>query len=150
MQFSLFCDQIHWFPVLIKRPLCVQPKTTIYKCQQQQHSPLSFVPVIPRCPGVLPVTMVTRGCQAATARSVSVRCGGRCPDRVTRSLANAGAGSGHRGRHVTSAWTGMCVEPLASSVRLTHLYLNYCWCFLSVFLSFFLSFFSGLEPILKL
>lgn len=65
--------------------------------------------------GVLLVTMVTRGCRAADARSVSVPCGGRCLDHVTLSRANAVAGSGHRGGRVTSAWTGMCVDQLGSS-----------------------------------
>lgn len=53
-------------------------------------------------------------------RSVSVPCGGRCLDHVTLSRANAAAGLGHRESRVTSAWTGMCVDQLGSSVRLTH------------------------------
>lgn len=64
--------------------------------------------------------MAIHGCQAATVRSVSVPCGGRCLDRVTQSQGNAAAGSGRPGSRATSAWTGMCVDQLGSSVRLTH------------------------------
>lgn len=74
----------------------------------------------PPCAGALLVTTVTRRCRGAAARSVSVPCGGRCLDRVTLSQANAAAGSGRRGGRVTSAWRGMCVDQLGSSVRLTH------------------------------
>lgn len=70
-------------------------------------------------PGVPQVTTVTRRAQAGAARNVSVPSGGRCLDRVTPSQANAAAGSGRRDRRVTSAWTGMCVDPLGSSVRPT-------------------------------
>lgn len=70
-------------------------------------------------------------------RSVSVPLGGRCLDRVTPAQANAAAGSGLRGGCVTSAWRGMCVEQLGSSVRLTchllFLFLPYRWPFVVVF-----------------
>lgn len=80
----------------------------------------------PHRPGVPLVTMATHRCQEASARSVSVRCGGHCQDRVTHLQANATAGSGHWERRATSAWTGMCVDPLGSSVRLTHSFF-YCY-----------------------
>lgn len=57
-------------------------------------------------------------------RSVSVPCGVHCPDRVTLLQANAAAGLGHLGSCATSAWTGMCVDQLGSSVRLTHCFLR--------------------------
>lgn len=56
-------------------------------------------------------------------RSVSVPCGGHCPDHVTLLQASATAGSGHWESRATSAWTGMCVDQLGSSVRLTHSFL---------------------------
>ena len=105
---------------------------------------LSIFPWSP-CPGVLLVTMVTRGCLAVAVRSVSVPCGGRSLDHVTLSPANAVAGSGHLGGRVTSAWRSMCVDRLGSSVRLTHSFLFsiihgtlFFFCILFFFLSFFL------------
>lgn len=72
-------------------------------------------------------------------RSVSVPCGGRCWDHVILSQANAAAGLGHRGNRVTSAWTGMCVDQLGSSVRLTH---NFFFSLLLVVLCLFVFSFS--------
>lgn len=72
-------------------------------------------------------------------RSVSVPCGGRCRDHVTLSQANAAAGLGHRGSRVTSAWPGMCVDQLGSSVRLTHNF--FFWSVIGGPLSFCLFFF---------
>ncbi len=79
------------------------------------------------------------------ARSVSVPCGGLCLDRVTLSQANAAAGSVHRGGRVTSAWTGMCVDQLGSSVRLTHSFL-----FNQLLVLLFLSFLSVLFYLITL
>lgn len=83
-------------------------------------------------PGVPQVITVTHRPQAGAARNVSVPCGGRGLKHVTQSLANVDAGSGQRDSHVTSAWKGMRVDQLGSSVRLTH---NY-WLFFFFFLTY--------------
>lgn len=64
--------------------------------------------------------MVTHRPQASAARNVSVPCGGHGLNHVTQSQANAAAGSGQWDSRVTSAWKGMCVDQLESSVRLTN------------------------------
>lgn len=66
--------------------------------------------------GVQLVTMATQGCQVVAVRSVSVPHGGRYQDRVTLSRASALAGLGHLEFCVTSAWIGMFVDLLGSSL----------------------------------
>lgn len=75
--------------------------------------------VLAPCAGVPQVTAAARRHQEAAARNVSAPSGAPSPDHVTRSRASAAAGTGRRGPHVTSAWRGMCVEQMGSSVRLT-------------------------------
>lgn len=83
-------------------------------------NPLNLLPlfVLAAHAGVPQVTVAARGHQEAAARSVSVPRGGRFLGHATRSRASAAAATGRRGRRVTSAWRGMCVDQLASSVRL--------------------------------
>lgn len=75
--------------------------------------------VLAPCAGVPQVTAAARRRREAAARNVSVPSGGPSLDHVTRSRASAAAGTGRWGRRVTSAWRGMCVEQMGSSVRLT-------------------------------
>lgn len=110
--------------------VCSTKMSFFYRLIKQVKPVIRTVIVIPffsqlsRCSGVRVVTTVTHGCQEAVVRSVSVPCGGRCSDRVTLLQANASAGSGHWGSCATSAWTGMCVDKLGSSVRLIHCFLH--------------------------
>lgn len=68
--------------------------------------------------GVPQVTVVTQGHKVAAVRNVSVPRGARFLGHATQSRASAAAGSGRRESRVTSAWRGMCVDQLGSSVRL--------------------------------